>query len=333
MSPPRSGKPVVLLQHGIFGSSDHWVLMGPQKDLAFMLADGGYDVWMSNVRGNTYSREHEELCPADQQFWQFSYHEMAVYDLPAVIDYALEVSREKALHYVGHSMGTTMTFVLLSMVPEYNDKIKLAVALAPIALWKVQPTIPMTVLMEQNFNFFKGLLDRNNIGELFPQTTTNAKLARAICSDGTITQSACLTLMSALSGHDPYQINSTILPYMFSYFPAGGSAQTLYHYAQNIRTGVFQQYDYGYIQNFKLYSRKRPPVYDVKKITAPFALIYGPNDPLSREANINELARRLQNVVTVEKVPYKYFNHLDFIWAQDASKLLYDRIMELLKRF
>lgn len=32
-SPPSPGKPVVFLQHGIFGSSDHWVMLGPEKDL------------------------------------------------------------------------------------------------------------------------------------------------------------------------------------------------------------------------------------------------------------------------------------------------------------
>ena len=28
-----SGKPVVFMQHGLFGSSDSWVLQGPEKDL------------------------------------------------------------------------------------------------------------------------------------------------------------------------------------------------------------------------------------------------------------------------------------------------------------
>lgn len=80
---------------------------------------------------------------------------MSVYDLPAMIDYVLEVSGEKAVYYVGHSMGTTMTYVLLSMMPEYNEKIRLSVSLAPVALWKVLPTIPMALLVERNFNFLK----------------------------------------------------------------------------------------------------------------------------------------------------------------------------------
>lgn len=40
---------------------------------------------------------------------------------------------ENNLIYIGHSMGTTMNFVLLSEKPEYNEKIKLFVALAPVA--------------------------------------------------------------------------------------------------------------------------------------------------------------------------------------------------------
>lgn len=37
------------------------------------------------------------------------------------------------LLYVGHSMGTTMAFVMLSLRPEYNVKIQAAFALAPVA--------------------------------------------------------------------------------------------------------------------------------------------------------------------------------------------------------
>jgi len=40
---------------------------------------------------------------------------------------------ENDLIYVGHSMGTTALFVMLSEMPEYNEKIKLFIALAPVA--------------------------------------------------------------------------------------------------------------------------------------------------------------------------------------------------------
>jgi len=56
-----------------------------------------------------------------------------MYDLPAVIDYILARTSQKDMYYIGHSMGTTMFFVLTSLKPQYNTKIHLMVALAPIA--------------------------------------------------------------------------------------------------------------------------------------------------------------------------------------------------------
>jgi lysosomal acid lipase/cholesteryl ester hydrolase len=58
---------------------------------------------------------------------------MGVYDLPAVIDYILHQTAQKNLYYVGHSMGSTMFYVLMSIKPEYNAKITHMVALAPVA--------------------------------------------------------------------------------------------------------------------------------------------------------------------------------------------------------
>jgi pimeloyl-ACP methyl ester carboxylesterase len=58
---------------------------------------------------------------------------MGVYDLPAEIDYIMTNTSVKNIHYVGHSMGSTMFYVLMSTKPEYNAKIRHMVALAPVA--------------------------------------------------------------------------------------------------------------------------------------------------------------------------------------------------------
>jgi len=57
-----------------------------------------------------------------------------------MFNYIFNYTEKKDLYYIGHSMGTTALFVLLSTKPEYNIKIKMAICLAPIAfLMKITP--------------------------------------------------------------------------------------------------------------------------------------------------------------------------------------------------
>lgn len=57
----------------------------------FILPDAGYDLWLGNARGNTYSKRHISLRHDDSRFWDFSFHEMALFDLPAEIDYIYKI--------------------------------------------------------------------------------------------------------------------------------------------------------------------------------------------------------------------------------------------------
>lgn len=72
-------------------------------NLGYMLSDLGYDVWMCNARGNRYSKNHTSLNSDYMEFWDFTFHEMGKYDLPANIDYILAKTGYDQLHYVGHS--------------------------------------------------------------------------------------------------------------------------------------------------------------------------------------------------------------------------------------
>ncbi|XP_077275793.1 lipase 3-like isoform X2 [Temnothorax americanus] len=327
----KKKKEIVFVQHGLLCSSDCWVLYGPSKDLAFLLTDQGYDVWIGNMRGNNYCRSHVNMTTYDPKFWQYSFHEIGTKDLPAMFDYILNYTKQKDLYYIGHSMGGAALLVLLSSKPEYNIKIKMAICLAPTSFWmKVSPAVNEFTNI---FPTFKEVLRERETYDVFPQSLATVTVGRMLCNDNTMTQIICVTILFIIGGPDPAQLNTTTLPDIFSYFPAGSSVQTLEHFYQNIRIKDFRNYDYGIAENYKRYKQETPPSYDLKKITAPIILFYSANDVIVLEENVLELGKRLSNVLLTEEVSLKLFNHLDFMWAINAKTLLYDRVLELLQKF
>nr|XP_054922653.1 gastric triacylglycerol lipase-like [Dermacentor andersoni] len=124
----REGKPVAFLMTGVLSSSADFVVNMPDQSLGFILADHGFDVWLGNVRGNSYSK-HRILKRWQPKFWDFSFDEMIQYDLPAQIDAILAVTKMNSLLYVGWSQGTIIMFGLLATKPDYNEKVSLGISL------------------------------------------------------------------------------------------------------------------------------------------------------------------------------------------------------------
>ncbi|CAN7981882.1 unnamed protein product, partial [Ixodes pacificus] len=119
---PLTNKTIILLQHGMLGSSSDFVLNFPNQSLGFLLADAGYDVWLGNARGNIYT-SNINLARDDRRFWDFSIDELASEDLPSVIDTVLNITGKEKLQYVGWSQGALQIFALLSEKPEYNKMV------------------------------------------------------------------------------------------------------------------------------------------------------------------------------------------------------------------
>jgi hypothetical protein len=84
------------------------------QSLAQMLADAGFDVWLGNARGNTFSRAHTHLTPSSAAYWAFSWDDTADKDLPAMGNYILGASGAAGLAYVAHSQGTTVGLAALA---------------------------------------------------------------------------------------------------------------------------------------------------------------------------------------------------------------------------
>lgn len=318
-----NARPAIFLQHGLLCSSSNWVANFPNDSLAFMLSDAGYDVWLGNVRGNTYSKKHETLSVTSAAFWDFSFDEMAKYDLPAMVMYVLQNTTQDQLYYVGHSQGTMMIFAGLSENNELQKRIKTVFALAPVTRLK---NIYSPIKYLANFELeFKITLKLLGIHQFLPSNKLIQFFADKLCP---IDEKMCSTIMFLLAGYDKTDLNSTRIPIYYSHTPAGTSVKNMYHFAQLVRSEVFQKYDYGDIENLIRYHSLRPPIYHFETIATPMVLISGSKDWLAAPDDVLWTAQQLPELLRIHEI--KGYNHLDFIWGMSAKAKVYDGIIKAL---
>ncbi|KAL1501109.1 hypothetical protein ABEB36_006496 [Hypothenemus hampei] len=323
-------KESVVLVHGMGGRSENFILLGPPNSLAFYLSDQGYDVWLFNARGTALSRRHRTLNPNKERkkFWNFSWHEMAVYDLPATIDYILKQTGRKSVFYVGHSQGTTILMVLLAELPEYNEKIRIGVLLAPSAYLNYTHS-PLIALGAKLYGLGERLLALVNWYEMpTPNSQSINSLIKILCIS---LQDICVDVVNFIGGTDSGLLNKTAMPLLLEHGPSGFAAKQVWHYAQIIASGEFKQYDYGAKNNMKMYNSSKPPKYDLSRVTAHLALFYSTNDPYSNHKMIEKLKEHLPAYTLTYEVPVRNFNHLDYLIARNLKGIINEPVYDIFK--
>ncbi|KAJ8952387.1 hypothetical protein NQ318_014478 [Aromia moschata] len=362
-SSKTEGKPVVLLMHGLGSSSADYFILGPERSLPLLLADSGYDVWLGNNRGSTWSQKHISLDPAENKtFWDFSFHELGVYDLPVIIDHVLNTTGVNTVSYVGHSQGSTQFFAMAAAKPEYNDKINLMVALAPVAY--VEHIGEEVVQFLKNFflvvdmetdkraggekrkksqdkeeerqfilRCIEYVTNALNITYVLPHSPLASMALSLVCSDRSSLQSICVSMYNSLGGEST-QLNKTTLSIMVQTFPGGSAIKERKHYLQEVKSARFRQYDYGIVENYERYGQTEPPDYDVSKITVPVALYPGGKDIIAvvtcEALDVDRLAQELPNLIRKQLVDD--CSHLDFIMGRNSS-VLYAELRDLINDY
>ncbi|GFR49776.1 hypothetical protein Agub_g11712 [Astrephomene gubernaculifera] len=241
-------RPVVFLQHPLMGSSVDYVVLGPGRSLGFMLVDAGYDVWLTNVRGNRFSRNHTRLdpdSPADvAAFWAFSWDQHVALDLPAAVERVAAHTGCQRMMFVGYSQGTTIGLAALATQPRVASRVAAAVLLAPVAFVTHMNSAPFRLMalvrVEKLFNWL-------GLHEYAAHVPWFADKAARFC---TRCPRLCAAYLFLLCGANPRggNLDPGVVPAIMHYLPSGTSVQNMAHWGQLVRSANrtrLSYYDYG----------------------------------------------------------------------------------------
>ncbi|CAH2042724.1 unnamed protein product, partial [Iphiclides podalirius] len=320
---------VVFLAHGLLGSSDDWLLMGPKMSLAYMLADEGYEVWLGNTRGNKYARHHVSKHEAHPDFWQFSNDEIALHDTPAMIDHALKVSEQKKLHYVGVAQGTTTIFALMAARPEYNEKIATVHAISPM-VYMTKVRSPLFRMIAPNSPFHERLQEQLGSGEFKPTQELIKTAGGDMCESEIGCKNVCSNAYFVITSLG--DLDAELIPVIMGHLPTGGSKRQMQQYGQAVASHEFRKFDYGPEINQKVYGHVQPPKYKMSNVQVPVVLYTTTKDWLSHPEDVERLHKELPNVRDHLKVSDEEFSHMDFLFSKKAPQTVYERLIENIKQ-
>ena len=326
----RNGKSVIL-QHGLLDGAFSFLILG-EDSLAKKLCDEGYTLYLPYIRGTQFSRSHLDYDSSlNSDYWDFSFDQMAQYDLPSIVNYAKQRDQVEKVYYIGHSQGTLIYFLSYMNNPEFLEKnIEKFIALGTVPNVNNAPHILIKLFEKSkilNILPFKNFLTfPKDIGQIFvPFCTSKAKIL-------------CNSILSfAFSGAketgriDYERLGKNI----YLYEPGGTSVQNMKHWIQIYTAKKLQKYDYGSkSENKKHYGTEKPPVYDLdkfKKYSIPSLMTISDADPFSNPQDVLEFINNIEDKNVVNLLSLSNYNHIDYFWADSAIEDVFPKVLEFLE--
>ncbi|XP_019871145.1 gastric triacylglycerol lipase [Aethina tumida] len=322
-------KQPIFFVNGIDRDARCWLLMSGQSP-ALYYASKCYDVWLTNVRGTAYSK-HINRDPNSKAYWDFSFHEQATIDIPANLDVVAKVTGQAGnIIYVGHSMGTTISYIYCSVnVTHCKNNLKAVISLAPIAnLNKLK--VPFLYLLAYSSKLLQSMFSLVHL-YWFP-----LQPIFRLCVIFPIMGPCAMMLQFFMGKSQPNNYPEFLPGFMFNGSAPVGVKLIVHYFQIMIKKGRFAWYDHGTSKNLIVYNSKVPPLYDVSNIPVNVDLIFANDDLLSYKDDVMVLYKNLpSSLKSISEVPTnssKYMNHIDFLISQNIGNV-YDTINIKLKNY
>jgi len=307
-------KKTLFLQHGLIDIAGTWFFN--ENSPAYNLSKQGYDVWLGNNRGTANSYKHVSLNYHKKKYWQFSFNEMGKYDVPAFLETVLNKTGVEKLTYLGHSQGTTQFWIANIFHENLAQRIESFVGFAPVMfvghctsdLISLLTFLKIDVLIEAAFKnvLFKASGIFAEIGPVFID-----RLPRTVWA-----------FVEAIVGFDQVShMNPERMPMMGRNDVGGTGTLNLKHWTQNMKSGNFAdlngvEYDTSVLQK--------------NLANTHLQLFVGANDALAQELDFTALLQTLL-LTDIDLVKIADYNHLDYMWADDADEYVNQHLYKFLE--
>lgn len=333
--PPKiKGSRPIILQHSLLDGAWTWFALQDKKCLPFLLSNIGYDVWLPNSRGNIFSLGHVDQKFDSQQmfnkYWNFSFDEMAKYDVPAVINYIKEISQStEKIDYIGHSQGASIFMLAYILYPQFmENSIRKFCSLAMVANLKHSSSkflsffASFRIFNELSFGNFLNPGVKNGIYFYWITKYFNKIVSFIISS----------IIQKTPTGRIDYNKIISVMHYE----PGGTSYKNIIHWLQCYSHKDIYMYDYGKKKNLKIYNSEMPPKYNkevLKQWTFETLNFESQGDPYSTQQDVEEFCEliRTKDKNKIKKLNVGNYNNLDYLWSHDAKKDIYDHILRFLE--
>ncbi|CAI2369387.1 unnamed protein product [Moneuplotes crassus] len=323
-----TNKEPILMSHPAFETTEAYTSLGGVYSPAFYFANQGKDVWLYNLRGNTYSRQHIRLdSSSDSEYWEF-YMDTVRYDYMACVDFILETTGYSQTAIFGHSLAGATLGIALALEPEYfGSRTSLAILTAP------------ALMMAHTHSNIDSLLGSYPwILESFKSAGVNF-LSESDYLVRWVLYQSCLQIHPMCTGitallfdeENPSALDSDAMDFFLARTSNGMGIRLMEHFLQSVRTSQLTYFDYGTEGNLQAYGTEYPPQIPLEDIDTPLALLWGEFDGTVSQKDSQWVRSRLEEN-TIFDHTYEDQSHLSFFMGNNIEEYL-DDIIELMSEY